>query len=154
MPKPYELLENILVDIEQNIKDGINAESLSQKYAYSERHLRRLFTFAFKQPISGYIRSRRLAASLGDLTGTDTNILNIALDYGFGYEQTYIRAFKQEFGLTPGDFRRAGQIVKIKPPLHLFDENKLGDTLLFGPDIVMVPEFHVIGKRRRIPFQD
>jgi AraC family transcriptional regulator len=154
MLKPYELLENLLLDIEQNLKDGINAESFSHKYAYSERHLRRLFNFAFKQSIADYIRSRRLATSLADLLRPDTNILDIALDYGFGYEQTYIRAFKQEFGLTPGDFRRAEHIVKIKPPLHLLDENKLGDSLLFGPDIVMVPEFHVIGKRRRIPFHD
>jgi AraC family transcriptional regulator len=154
MLKPYELLENILVDIEKNIKDGINTYNLSQKYALSEGHLRRLFTFAFKQPIVGYIRSRRLAASLDDLLGTDSTILETALDYGFEYEQSYIRAFKHEFGLTPGDFRKSGQIVKIKPPIHLFDENKLDDNLFFGPDIVMVPEFHVIGKRHRIPVRD
>jgi AraC family transcriptional regulator len=151
MPKPDELLENILIDIEKNIKNGINTDNLSQKYALSEGHLRRLFAFAFKQSIAGYIRSRRLAASLDDLLGTDSKILHIALDYGFEYEQSYIRAFRREFGQTPGGLRKLRQIVKIKPPIHLLDENRLGNTLFFGPDIVMVPEFHVIGKRRRIP---
>ena len=65
---------------------------------------------------------------------------------GFDYEQSYIRAFKREFGITPGDFRKSGKILKVTPPLHLFDENKLGDGLIFGPEIVMVPQFHIIGK--------
>jgi AraC family transcriptional regulator len=154
MPKPDELLDNILIDIEKNIKNDINTDNLSQKYALSGGHLRRLFAFAFKQSIAGYIRSRRLAASLDDLLGTDSKILNIALDYGFGYEQSYIRAFKHEFGQTPGELRRSGQIVKIKPPIHLLDENRLDDTLIFGPDIVMVPEFHVVGKHYHKPVYD
>jgi AraC family transcriptional regulator len=113
-----------------------------------------LFSFAFNQTISGYMRSRRLAASLDDLLKTDYKILDIALNYGFEYEQTYIRAFKHEFGLTPGDLRKSGQIVKVKQPLHLFDSNRLGDGLIFGPDIVMVPEFHVIGKEHKLAFRD
>jgi AraC family transcriptional regulator len=149
--KPYELLENILINIEKNLRNGIDTDNLSQKYDLSEGHLRRLFAFAFNQSIACYIRSRRLAASLVDLLETDSKILAIALNYGFGCEHSYIKAFKHEFGLTPGNLRKSGQIVKIKPPIHLLDENKQSDSLFFGPDIVMVPEFHVIGKRRRIP---
>jgi len=153
MLKPYDLLENILLDIENGIKNNINASILSKRYNYSEVHLRRLFNFAFKQTISAYIRSRTLAASLNDILKNDTNILDIALVYGYEYEQTYINAFKREFGITPGNFRKTGRILKIKPPLHLFDENKMGDSVFFGPDIVMVPQFHIIGKRHRIPFE-
>jgi len=154
MLKPYDLFVNILLDIENGIKNNINAAVLSKRYGLSEVHLRRLFSFAFKQTISAYIRSRTLAASLNNLLKTDANILDIAVDYSFEYEQSYIRAFKREFGMTPGDLRKKGNIVKIKPPLHLFDENKLDDGVLFGPDIVMVPQFHIIGKSHHIPFKD
>jgi len=82
------------------------------------------------------------------------NVISIALEYGFEYEQSYIRAFKKEFGLTPGELRKTGQIVKIKPPLQLFASNRYGDGLIFGPDIVMVPEFHVVGKRHILPLND
>jgi AraC family transcriptional regulator len=151
MLKLYELLENILLDIENNIKTNINASVLSKKYGFSEGHLRKLFSFAFKQSIASYIRSRRLAASLNDILETNTNILDIAIEYDFDYEQTYIRAFQREFGVTPGNLRKTGQIIKIKPPLHLFDENKLDDdSVIFKPDFVMVPQFHIIGKRHRI----
>jgi AraC family transcriptional regulator len=154
MLKPYELLENILLDIEKGINDDINASVLSKKFEVSEGHLRRLFSFAFKQSIASYIRSRRLAASLNDILEKDFNILDIALEYGFEYEQSYIRAFRREFGLTPGDLRKTGQIIKIKPPLHLFVENKVDDGVFFGPDIVMVPQFHIIGKHHRIPYDN
>jgi len=154
MLKPYNLLENLLHDIENDIKNNINASVLSKKYGFSEGHLRRLFSFTFKQSVASYIRSRRLAASLNDLLETNNNIIEIAFEYGFEYEQSYIRAFKREFGITPGDLRKTGQIIKIKPPLHIFNENKLGAGVIFGPDIVIVPQFHVIGKYHRMRHSD
>jgi len=154
MLKPYELLDNVLFEIEERIKENLNADNLSQTFALSSVHLQRLFKFAFKQPLGAYIRSRKLTASLEGLLNTNSNIMDIALDYGFDYEQTYIRAFKREFGLPPGELRKTKQIVKVTPPIHLVDSNKLGDSLIFGPDIVMVPQFHVMGKRHAIPFCD
>jgi len=154
MLKPYNLLESILHDIEKDIKNNINASVLSKKYGFSEGHLRRLFSFAFKQSVSAYIRSRKLASSIFDLLDTDTNIIDISTEYGFEYEQSYIRTFKREFGVTPGDLRKTRQITKIKPPLHLFDGNKMGDSVFFGPDIVMVPQFHVMGKHYKVSLSD
>jgi len=105
--KHRDLLENVLIDIERGIREGVNSDTLAKKYSLSEGHLRRLFKTAFKMTMPGYIRSRRLKASLIDLVKKDSNILGIALDYGFYYEQSYIRAFKREFGITPGELRKA-----------------------------------------------
>jgi AraC family transcriptional regulator len=112
MLRQYDLLKNVLIDIEKGIKEGINLNTLAEKYALSERHLRRLFKFAFKQTLAGYIRSRRLAVSLDDLLKTNSTLFDIALDYGFEYEQSYRRAFKHEFGITPGEYRKAGHSAK------------------------------------------
>jgi AraC family transcriptional regulator len=150
MQKPGDLLKSLLNEIEYRIKEDINADSLAASLGYSAIHLHRLFKFAFKHSLGSYIRSRKLTASLKDLLNTNYKLLKIAMEYGFEYEETYIRAFKREFGVTPGDFRKSGKIVRVKPPLLLLDENKLGNGILFGPDIVMVPQFHVIGKRKNI----
>jgi len=112
MLRPYNLLENVLIDIEEGIREGIYSGILAERYALSEGHLRRLFRLTFKQSLGGYIRSRRLTASLDDLLETDANLLDIALTYGFCYEQSYINAFKREFGTTPGNFRKSEHIVK------------------------------------------
>jgi AraC family transcriptional regulator len=151
--KPYPLLENILLDIEKGLKKNITADTLSKRYNYSEIHLRRLFSFAFNKPISGYIRSRTLSESLNDLLHTDKNIIDIALEYGFSFENSYSRSFKREFGISPDNLRKSRQIVKIQQPLHLFDENKVDDNAFFGPEFVILPQFHIIGKPHHIPFE-
>jgi AraC family transcriptional regulator len=146
MLKPYDLLERVLLEIENNIRDGVNADLLAGSFSLSSIHLQRLFKFAFNRSIGSYIRSRRLAASLDDLLKTNFNVLNIAIEYGFEYEETYIRAFKREYGMTPGDIRKTGAIVKVTPPLNLFEAKKADNGVFFGPEIVMVPQFFVVGK--------
>jgi len=120
MLRQYNLLESVLIDIEKGVKEGINLNTLAEKYALSERHLRRLFKFAFKQTLAGYIRSRKLAVSLDDLLKTNSTLFDIALEYGFEYEQSYRRAFKHEFGITPGEYRKAGHITEKMSEKVLF----------------------------------
>jgi len=79
-------------------------------FIYPLTDLQRLFRSAYNQPIGLYIRSFKLTASINDLLNTDSNILDIALGYGFNYEQSYIRAFKRKFGITPGKLRKEGRI--------------------------------------------
>jgi len=154
MPKAYNILEDALNEIERRLKENINEEDLADKYSISAGYLRRLFMFTFGLPIGTYIRSRKLAASIEDILHTDMNILDIALEYGFEHEQSFIRAFKRQFKVTPGYLYRNRCILEITPPLHLFDSNKLDDGLFFGPEIVMMPQFHVVGKKFRIPCRD
>lgn len=149
--KPFILLSKLLSTIEERLNETQDIDHLAFLLSISSVHLQRIFRFAFGVPLSGYIRSRRLSASLETLLKTDLNVLDIANEYGFEYEQSYIRAFKREFGLTPGELRKTGRIVKVTPPFQLFESNKLADGVLFGPEIVMVPQFHVIGRRHPIP---
>jgi AraC-like DNA-binding protein len=154
MIKPYDLLNGVLHEIENGLKEGVNENALAKIFFLSNIYLRKLFKFAFGLPIGTYIRLRKLSLSIEDLLNTNRKILDIALEYGFDYEQSYIRTFKREFGLTPGELRKTGQIIKITPPLQLFDSNKLADGLLFGLEIVMIPQFHVAGKRHKLPLRD
>jgi AraC family transcriptional regulator len=152
--KPNVLLENILNQIENSITEDVNSDFLAENIGISSRHLQRLFKFAFKKPLGSYIRSRKIAASLDKLFNTNLSILSIALEYGFDYEQSYIRAFKQEFGITPGTARRKNQIIKITCPINLFGAKLLADGIMFEPEIVMIPQFHVIGRKHQIPYSD
>jgi len=141
MKRKHDLLRNVLTDIEEGIRNGINTDTLAKKHTLSSIHLQRLFKFAFKQSLGAYIRSRRLAASLESLLGTNSKLINIALDYGFEYEQSYLRSFKREFGVTPGIIRKTGQTVKVTPPLNLHDSNIIENDIMFEPDMVMVAEY-------------
>lgn len=35
-----------------------------------------------------------------------------------------------------------------------FDSNRLADDVYFGPQIVMVPQFYVVGRRHKIPYHE
>jgi len=113
MQKTNNLLENVLNEIENGLEDNININILAKKHSISPGHLRRLFKIAFGQPIGKYIRSRKLTASIQDLLFTDRKIIDIVIKYGLEYEQSYNRAFKRKFGITPGKLRKRGQIAKI-----------------------------------------
>jgi AraC family transcriptional regulator len=154
MQKPDVLLEGVVNEIENRVREDINADFLAENIGISSVHLQRLFKFAFKKPLGSYIRSRKLTASLESLLNTSSSLLDIALDYGFGYEQSYIRAFKQEFGVTPGTVRRKNQMVKITYPLNLLGAKLLDNGIMFEPEIIMVPQFHVIGRKHQIPYSD
>jgi len=154
MSDTYNLLERVLLEIEANIKTKTTATTLAKTVSLSPAHLQRLFRLAFGQPIAGYIRARKLAASLEDLLKTNLRITDIADEYGFEYERSYIRAFKREYGLTPGELRSTGRIIKIAPPLQLVERNKMGDGLFFGPELVMVPTFHVVGRLHKLTFEE
>jgi AraC family transcriptional regulator len=125
MYKLDDVLKGVLDTIENNLKDDIDADILADEFSLSSVHLQRLFKQTFKKPIGKYIRSRKLSASIGDLLYTELNVQDIALDYGFSYEQAYILSFRREFGFTPGDFRRNRHLVKITPPLQPFGQKSL-----------------------------
>jgi endo-1,4-beta-xylanase len=120
MRKINDVLEGVLDTIENNLKDGINADALADEFSLSSVHLQRLFRQKFKKSIGTYIRSRKLSASIMDLLYSDLNILSIALEYGFSYEQAYILSFRREFGFTPGDLRRKRQLVRTTPSLQSY----------------------------------
>lgn len=138
--------------IEKHISEAVTIPDLSEMLSISPVHLQRLFKFAFGIPLASYIRSRKLAVGARLLTETDHRVIDIALALGFAYEQTFIRAFKQEFGITPGGLRRTGAVLKITPPLQMFPQNRLPEGALFGPDIVTVPGFRLIGRKSAVPF--
>jgi AraC family transcriptional regulator len=147
--QPYKILFELLSRIEENVSGTRETEYLND-LPISTIHLRRLFKFAFGVPLQSYIRSRKLAVSLEDLMKTEKRVLDIAIECGYEHEQTYIRAFKREYGLTPGECRDSRKNIHVTPPLHLFPKNNVCGNLVYGPEMVMIPSFHLIGRMYQI----
>lgn len=136
-----KFLDCILDAIEYNFEET-NIDLMSDEFGISSRHLQRLFKLAFNQSLGFYIRSRKLAASVDDLLNTRLNVLNIALDYGFEYEQSYIRSFRREYGITPGDARKTGKLLKITPPLNLLNSQSYFYYIMFGQETAVIMRCH------------
>ncbi|MCL2050823.1 MAG: helix-turn-helix domain-containing protein [Lachnospiraceae bacterium] len=149
--KLYKILENLLTTIEVTLHENPTAEDLAASLYISTVHLRRLFKASFGLTLASYIRSRRLALSLEELSRTDTSVIDIAVNHGFNHAQSYTRAFINEFGLTPGEFRKSGKDVTVKAPLQLLPSNEMENGALFGPEIVYLgKKIYCVGKHYTI----
>ena len=147
------MFQSLFQYIEENLDRKIDIEDAAGAAGFSASHLHRLFTFAYGISVAEYIRKRKLTNSLPLLLDRGKSILKIAMDCGFEYEQSFSRAFKAEFGITPGKYRMTRPILNITPPIQ--DFGYVCDRgLLFGPELVMFPEISLVGVEHDIPYCD
>lgn len=132
--------------IELNIKKRICLEVLSSEFNISKFHMSRTFKHLTGDSIASYIRRRKLALSLDYLQKHEYKIIDIALIFGFEYEQSYIRAFKAEFLITPYQYKKIKPILKITHKLTLSDLMLFEDGVLLPPEKVYLPKLQLIGK--------
>lgn len=92
--------------IEQNLDDELSLASVSAQAGLSQWHFQRIFKALSNETLKSYIRSRRLAEALRRLTHTDERIIDIALVAGFESQESFSRAFKNAFGMTPHESRK------------------------------------------------
>jgi len=101
----WEAIQVTLENIEEHIAEDIKIEVLAEKASLSVFYYQRLFTRLVKRPVREYIKLRRMAIVTDVLQDTDKRILDIALEYGFGSHETFTRAFKEVYGMTPEQYR-------------------------------------------------
>lgn len=101
----WEHIQKTLDYIEENIGSEIEIEVLANIASLSFFYYHRLFSRLVRKPVREYIKLRRLARACESLADKDKRIIDIALDYGFGSHETFTRAFKDAYSLTPSEFR-------------------------------------------------
>ena len=102
--------------IEQNLGNpGLDADSLARALCMSRRALYMLFQQYQLTParLIQDIRLRRARESLNDPAHQHRKITDLAFDCGFNDYATFSRLFKQQFGLSPRDYR-----VSVLAPHH------------------------------------
>jgi AraC-like DNA-binding protein len=92
--------------IEQHLTDNIQLQSLSKHAGYSKFHLHRIFKKMIGKSVVEYVRERRITQAAKDLITTDQRVIDIALQYRFGSQESFTRAFKKVYDMTPGRYRK------------------------------------------------
>ncbi len=137
--------------IEKNIKKTITLEDISLHVSLSKYYLNRLFHQISKTTLMNYVKKRKLSSSIYELLNTDLKIADIAAEYGFKYEQSYIRAFEKSFAISPDRFRRHKPILNITDKINLDYIKAIGESAyILTPDIVIKPEFLIAGIKYKI----
>ncbi|HIO96885.1 MAG TPA: AraC family transcriptional regulator [Leucothrix sp.] len=94
--------------IEANLDYDLSLQQIALETGISQWHFQRIFKALTNETLKTYIRSRRLANALEKLLTTDQKIIEIAITAGFESQESFTRAFKKAFELTPNEARKIG----------------------------------------------
>ena len=141
-------LNRLVEYVDARLTDDIDIAVLARDLGTTEYHLRRMFSSLAGMPLSDYIRRRRMTVAATDLVG-DSELLDIAVRYGYGSTEAFGRAFRAVHGVAPGDVRREGGPLQAQPQLR-FRLTVEGSTPM-ETHIIERPAFRLVGHAARVP---
>ncbi|HOO28772.1 MAG TPA: helix-turn-helix transcriptional regulator, partial [Lachnospiraceae bacterium] len=150
----HKLIENAVIFIENNLKNNLSLDELSMQLCISKYHLHRIFRSITGIPLMTYVRKRRLSDSLTALRDEKLKIIDIACEYQFEYVQSYERAFRQLFGITPLFFRKNHCELQIYPRFDTSLLQNTADGIVIPPFYVTKPKFYLAGIKTLIYHQE
>ena len=133
--------------IEENLHRRFKLTEISAHVHMSHWHFQRIFKALTNETLKSYIRSRRIADSLDDLTDKQKSILEIAIDSDFESHESYTRAFQKLFGISPSKYRSEAEqrLIIRKPKLDREYLKNLNHNVSPEPKIYEYPERSFIG---------
>jgi len=105
-PKLYERLDGVKQYIREHIDQPLNREVLAQVAGFSVPHFHRLFSAYVGESVASYVRRERLERAGRKLRMGAVDITEVALAAGYDTHAAFGKAFKQQFGLSPSEFRQ------------------------------------------------
>lgn len=138
--------------IEDNLYNKISLDDISFHAGVSKYHLHRIFKSLTGESIIEYVQSRKLTSSINELVNTNMRIIDIALNYGFDYEQSYIRAFKKKFGYTPLKVRSGQNSLSLvlKEKINTNDILSVDNSITYNPHFIFKQKFNLVGIKHKI----
>jgi AraC family transcriptional regulator len=103
--KYEQILLSTLIHIQTHLEDDLRLDTLAKRTGFSAYHFHRLFRSAIGEPVKDYVRRLRLEKAAYRLKVSEEVILHLALDAGFKTHESFTRAFRRQFGLTPNEYR-------------------------------------------------
>jgi len=100
------ILQDIRQFIEQNFHKEIPIGSIVKQFNLNRTKLQEGFRQFYDLPIHAFIHRLRMEKAKDLLRSTDDSVKSIALETGYKSTSSFIRAFRQEYGIAPTEFRK------------------------------------------------
>jgi AraC family transcriptional regulator len=136
--------------IEANLYKKFSLDDIALQCGMSKYHLHRMFKSLTGESLMEYVQSRKLSSSISELKDTSRRIIDIAMDYGFDYEQSYIRAFRKKFGFTPLKIRYEPMSLVIQEKLNVDDIMSVNNSVIYKPSFMFKQKFFLAGVKHKI----
>lgn len=99
-------IQAALAYIQQHYADPINVNTIGRAANISESECYRLFRTMLKSTPTGYLTDYRLRMAALTLSQSQQAISQIAYDVGFNCPAYFAKKFRQQYGMTPKEFRQ------------------------------------------------
>ena len=126
------LLIEALEFIEKNLASPIRTESISEHLHCSKSTIEKLFKYVNNISIRDYIIRRRMSRASRDLVkNPDRSLLDIGMEYGYGSNEAFTRAFQSVWQVSPSEFRKNPSAFELFPGYRiereLLEDKKMTD---------------------------
>lgn len=101
----YSTTAHALVSYVECHLDNFDMKEMAESFGFSEIYLRELFLKNVKIPVIQYCRRRKIMVSAFEILYLDKKIIDIAIENGFSNHESYTRAFRKVFDMSPSQFR-------------------------------------------------
>lgn len=103
------VLERAAHHLQERCHETLSLDALARQYGLSPSHFRQLFHKHFGCSPRTYVRKARIAKACRLMMGSSLTLSQIATDVGFESVHSFSKAFHAEEGITPSEYRQAGQ---------------------------------------------
>ena len=101
-------VENVKRYIQEHLQEPLDRETLAAVAGFSIPHFHRVFTARVGESAAAYVRRLRLERAGRKLRMGAVDITEVALAAGYDSHAAFSKVFKQQFGLSPSEFRQLG----------------------------------------------
>jgi AraC family transcriptional regulator len=101
-----DCIKDVMRYIREHITEPLDRETLADVAGFSVPHFHRVFTAHFGESAISYVRRLRLERAARKLRMGAVDITEVALAAGYDTHAAFSKAFKQQFGLSPSEFRQ------------------------------------------------
>lgn len=101
-----DCLEDVMRYIHEHINEPLDRETLAGIAGFSIPHFHRVFTARVGESAISYVRRLRLERAARKLRMGAVDITEVALAAGYDTHAAFSKAFKQQFGFSPSEFRQ------------------------------------------------
>src|SRR4030042_3890083 len=131
--------------IEDNITNDLKLNEIAKEACFSLFHFHRIFFILTGNSLKDYIRKRRLSLAGKELISSSSKVIDLALKYGYKTPESFTKAFKKMFSLSPAQMTRNGWNNALYFERLKLLKNK-GGNIMLNHKILEKNSFKIIGK--------
>ena len=107
--------DTLMSDSREYLQENVSLDSVAAKLDTLPRHVSQVVNSRHSMNFSAYVNRQRVLDASRRLRASDDPVTRVMYDVGFGSKSSFNREFKRCFGMSPSQWRLAGESSRAKP---------------------------------------